>query len=163
MSARLHPTPGARSSCVPSRSVAFRRSSVASSVTASTKSRVRHAVKDRLGADCALAPLPIRPQLEVVSRKRRGQELEHSQRDAPGVHLLEDLTDGLLRRVPPKFDHRYLVLLEPLDDLLLKIVPQLDLAAVVLPEPLEVHPPRARVECPGEREESRLVLFGGVE
>ena len=64
--------------------------------------------------------------MEIVGGECRGQQLEHGQRHASGVHLLEDLADGLLRRVPPQLDHRHLVLLESLDDLAVEGVPELN-------------------------------------
>ena len=41
---------------------------------------------------------PVLAQLEVARGVRRRQQLEHCQRDAAGVYLLEYLTDRFLRR-----------------------------------------------------------------
>ena len=70
-----------------------------------------------------LSFLPILAQLEVPSRVRRRQQLEHRQSHATRVDLLEDLADRFLRSRLRQIDRRHVVLHEWVDERFLKLHP----------------------------------------
>ena len=57
-------------------------------------------VKRVVGMQAFFPGGPVFSSAEVVGRKRRRDEFEHRERDAPGVHLLEKLADRLLKTLP---------------------------------------------------------------
>ena len=88
------------------------------------------------------AVLPVLSQVELVRREGGGHQLEDGQRHAAGVHLLEDLADGLLARVPRQLDRGHSVLVEALEDIGLELVEGVELPLIVAKEPLVASAPR---------------------
>ena len=77
------------------------------------------------GADARAHDLvPVATQIEVVGGEGRRHELEHGKRDAPRVHVLEDLADRLAGRRLVQGDDRDLVVLHRPEDILLEVLPE---------------------------------------
>ena len=70
--------------------------------------------------------IPILAQVVFIGGVGRREQLEHSQRDAACVNLLEDLADSLLGRLLPQEDEWNLVLLEALDHCANQLVPAIE-------------------------------------
>jgi hypothetical protein len=68
---------------------------------------------------------PILAQIEIIRRKCGCEEFEDREWYITGVHLFENLTDGLFRRGLEYLYQWNLVLLEALDDILNEVVPDL--------------------------------------
>jgi hypothetical protein len=95
----------------------------------------------RPGPGGAALLIPMLPEVELIGRERRGEELEDGERDTARVDLLEDLAHRPAWSAAAELDHGQLILVEPLDDLPVEGVPELDLLFVVVPELLEAHAP----------------------
>jgi hypothetical protein len=71
----------------------------------------------RVAPALARAAEPVLAEVEAVGRPRGGDQLEHGERHAARVHLLEDEAHRLLRGLLLEADHRERVVSEGLDHL----------------------------------------------
>lgn len=60
----------------------------------------------------SFARSPVLAQVELVGSEGSGEQFEHGQGYATGIHLLENLADGLAGSLLAELDHRQLILLE---------------------------------------------------